>query len=79
MDIKEWLWVKKPTAAGLKELEAMALLGEYFSHLEEDVYDKTLARHEDRFGGGTYPKYLTIVSKNCHELLKVVKQLQLVH
>ncbi len=69
LDLKEGAWLASGPAVPSKEIEALSILVEYLSNFEEEVYDKTYARHEDRFSGRQYPTYLSVVSDNCEKLI----------
>ncbi|MGD0091009.1 MAG: hypothetical protein ABSE73_13910, partial [Planctomycetota bacterium] len=60
-----------PLPQGERGLEAAAILNEYLSHLEEDVYDNASAPHINRAWGGLksgpYPKYLETIVKYYDE------------
>ena len=58
-DLHQAAWSDNPTQAGVAQLQALTILFEYFSYLDEDVYDKTYAYHlQQLLRVRSYPAYL---------------------
>ena len=58
-DLRQSAWADQPSRDSVAELRVTAILFEYLSHLEEDVYDKTYAQHLSQVHGiRPYPGFI---------------------